>query len=285
MIAESLGIFTGIAFSTSHALARTGLKGSNPYVGAAVATAVNVVALWPLAFLLVPWERIFVVGMWPFVLDGLMVPAISRWFLYTGISIIGVYRSSSLSGAGPFFSAILALLFLGEHLTVEIGLGTGAIVAGIVMLAHRREGGTFRLSGVTFALLSALLFGIVPPIRKWGFNLGAEPLPALALSTSVNMALFLALAPVMHRDRSQYTPRRSYKYFILAGIANLLALIAYYYALRMREVVIVAPLANSYPLFNIVIAQVFFKETEQLSLVSVAGGILVVMGVAAIILK
>ena len=285
MYPELLGLFAALGFAASHTLAKGALRTSNAFTGAAISTAVNCLFLWPLSFILVPGESIFIKGLWAFVLDGALNPGLSRWLLYTGIFYIGVSRSGSIAGSAPLFSLIVALTLLGENVTMPVLTGTAAVVLGIVLLSQRKEEASFSLWGVFIALLAAILFGLSPPIRRWGFDMGAHPLPGAALASTVSLALLLLLSPSFGSGSKLVLNRRALILFGLGGVANCLAVIAYFYALSISQVVIVVPLANAYPLFNIGTAFFVWKEGEYLSWKVVAGGFLIMLGAWAIIAR
>ncbi len=57
-----------------------------------------------------------------------------RFLYYTSVSLIGVGRATALGGATPIVASLLAVLFLGELLTLPLALGIIAVVAGVALI-------------------------------------------------------------------------------------------------------------------------------------------------------
>ena len=57
-----------------------------------------------------------------------------RFLYYTAVSMIGVGRATAMGGAMPMIASVLAVLFLGEQLTIPLAVGIIAVVAGIGLI-------------------------------------------------------------------------------------------------------------------------------------------------------
>ena len=66
---------------------------------------------------------------------GFLQFGVGRFMGYTSISLIGVGRATAIGGSAPIFSSVLAILFLGEKLSLPLALGTVAVVVGIALIA------------------------------------------------------------------------------------------------------------------------------------------------------
>ena len=96
---------------------RKGLKHSTPTTSALVYLAINTVILWSIAILQHPLDSIISEGTIYFILAGIAAPGIAARFRDTGISRIGVTRTSPIVGSSTLVSMILAVFILGEKLT------------------------------------------------------------------------------------------------------------------------------------------------------------------------
>jgi drug/metabolite transporter, DME family len=70
---------------------------------------------------------------------GIMGPCLGRVFNYLGVARLGAARATPLINSSPLFTTILALIFLGEQVTVRILLGVLSIIAGITVLTKKRR--------------------------------------------------------------------------------------------------------------------------------------------------
>ena len=77
-------------------------------------------------------------------------------------------------------------------------------------------------------------------------------------------------------------PRKGAIWFILAGVFNGTSLLALYGALKTGNVVIVAPISATFPLFTLLFSLLFFRS-ERITRRIVGGTILVVAGAALVI--
>jgi drug/metabolite transporter (DMT)-like permease len=67
-----------------------------------------------------------------FLIAGIFSPALARWLYFISLNKIGASKSSSILATGPAFSAIIAIAFLEEHLTIPISLGIVFTILGII---------------------------------------------------------------------------------------------------------------------------------------------------------
>lgn len=74
-----------------------------------------------------------------FVGVGLLGPCLGRLFNYMSVARLGAARATPLVNASPLFTTLLALVFLGEHITLKILLGMLCVVAGIAVLTGQRR--------------------------------------------------------------------------------------------------------------------------------------------------
>ena len=70
-----------------------------------------------------------------FALLGFLQFGLGRLLNYTSISLIGVGRATAIGGSAPIFASVLAVLFLGEKLTIPLALGILAVVSGVALIA------------------------------------------------------------------------------------------------------------------------------------------------------
>ena len=76
--------------------------------------------------------------------------------------------AASINNLSPFISTGLAILVLGERVTLPILMGTLVIVLGTVLLSVSGKQVGFRVRHLVYPFLSASCFGVVAVIRKLG---------------------------------------------------------------------------------------------------------------------
>jgi transporter family protein len=69
-----------------------------------------------------------------FALYGAINFPLGRFFNFSSIRLLGVSRATPIFSAAPLISMALAVLLLGEQLTVPIALGGLAVVVGVILI-------------------------------------------------------------------------------------------------------------------------------------------------------
>ena len=129
-----------IGFGTSAVFIRSGLQHLRPAGAVVVSLLVALVPIMAVALCVYWTEVIHISGsnlFWLF-LHGLTTVALGRFLNFTSVRINGVNRTVPIIGLAPLFSMMLAMLFLGEHLTIPIILGTISVVAGLILIVSDR---------------------------------------------------------------------------------------------------------------------------------------------------
>ena len=92
------------------------------------------------------------------------------------------------------------------------------------------------------------------------------------------------LSAVTARDlvQQQRVEAKPYVWAVLAGLASAGGVVFLYLALGQAPVVVVAPVTGTNPLFSIILAWVFLRRMERLTLRVILGAVLVVAGVTVV---
>jgi drug/metabolite transporter (DMT)-like permease len=98
-----------------------------------------------LTFLVVPLSSVNSASILIFVVVGFFQPGLTRLLTYKGIDALGVVLTDPIRATTPLFSAMMAILFLGEDITLAIVVATLMIIAGITLLSWRA--GSMKLTG------------------------------------------------------------------------------------------------------------------------------------------
>lgn len=137
-----------------------------------------------------------------------------------------------------------------------------------------------RLRGQLEAILSSFCFGIAPIFAKKGLMSGLNPFygVAIANATALVVTIFFAFLSGQGR-RLESIKRYSLFFAVLAGISNTIAILSFYWAMSVGKVALVVPITCIYPLFTMLVAYLFMKESEGIDIFTVIGTFLIVIGI------
>jgi DME family drug/metabolite transporter len=286
MLVQIISLLAAIAYSFSFILAKRGLPYSTPMTMTVVSLIVHTLALWSMVLVVTGIPRVASLSVGLFVIAGILQFPI-RQLTYIGIDKIGAALSGPLRATVPLWSAMLAVLFLGERMTFEIIAGTLLVFAGIIFISWRadRTIKNFQPRFLVFPLVAAVLGGVVYPIRRYALMLSNEPVFFAALVGTVALATVLMyLALPTTQDRIIWN-RQSAPYFVVGGAFEALGLLLVLYALSSGPVVIVAPISSTLPLWVVIGSKLFLRDLEKITTRIVIGATLVVIGTVAISLS
>ena len=179
---------------------------------------------------------------------------------------MGPTLATTLTSTSPLFATAMGLLWLGEVLTVETGVGTLVIVAAIITLA-KRDGGR-QAAWPLWALLLPLGAAL---IRSGGHvlsKLGMNHLPDPYLAGLVTFAVSAVITTAIHRVRRDGAPvvwrSPGVAWFVTAGFLFSLAVMALNGALLLGTVVQVVPLVSASPIF-VMLMSIFVFRRERIT--------------------
>ena len=281
LLPVAFALVAACLFGISSVVAKRGLAHVDPHLGVTVSISTTFVIYLAFAPLWMRAEYWFSPGFWVFALSGVFHPLLSMYLSFEATARAGPTIAATFASTAPLFAAVVAIVFLGESLTLLIALGTIATVAGIMAIS-RGPGGVPRLVRVALLLASgtAMIRGANYALGKFGLDL----LPSVQMASFVNFGVSSLGAIAIYRYRHGRlplaVPRAGLVPFLITGTLVAAAIVCMYSALRRGDVVVVSPLVNTYPLFALASAVVLREERASLRLV--AGVLLVVAGVACI---
>ena len=275
-----LALFAAALFGVAMVFTKVGLRHMDAAAGALVSIPSTAVLYWLLAFFLLDLEGWIVVAVVIFAVVGLFFPAAVTLLVFESNRRMGPTVASSVSSTAPLFAAFGAIAFLGEALTLPVLVGTGAIVAGVMVLSKERSGGPRRWPRwvLVLPLLAAGIRGLAQAATKAGLAAWPNPFAAGLIGYTVSSATVLAANHALARREPLGFRRRGIPWFVMAGVSNGLAVLAMYHALSAGKVTVVSPLVATYPLFTLVLSALCLRE-EGISVRMVFGVVLTVAGV------
>jgi drug/metabolite transporter (DMT)-like permease len=221
-------------------LIRRGLRHDGPYTAFWINLAVGTVGLWAAVALGTGLGAPSLQGVALFAAAGLIGTMGGRLLRFIGIETVGASITSALMNLSPLVSSALAIVLLGEDVTLPILGGTLVIVAGTTLLSSGGRSSGVRARQLIVPLLSAVCFGIVAVLRKMGLA-GMAPVPGFAVNVTAALIAFTG--------------------FLTGSVS------------------VVAPLASVSPIFVLVLSFFFLRGIELLNTRIVVGTVLIVAGV------
>ena len=224
------------------------------------------------------------VGVLWFMVAGFVGAFSARYLNYLSITTIGLARTHVLAQMTPVWSAVVAIVWLGEHLRLEVALGTVAILGGALLLVRDRGGLPVKVP-LRFYLVpavSSVFLAFTPALRKLGFvHLSSAPLGlAIAMGTGAVLVFLIRffVNDAKPGDRDRYT------LFIvfLGGCLNFIAGICFITSIKMGNVISVVPITRLSVLFVLIFSWIFIRREEGITWRVIAGGGFSVSGAAVI---
>jgi uncharacterized membrane protein len=259
-------------------LIRQGLRGGSPYAGFWINLVVGTAGLWLAVLFTGGIGHPSFTGIALFALAGIVGTIGGRLLRFISIEQVGASISAALINLYPMISSVLAIIVLGEEVTVPIVAGTVVIVAGTILLSIGGRRGGIRPWHLALPVISAFCFGVVAILRKLGLgHMGA--IAGSAINVSTALIGFTALVLAAGHGRAVTARGRSLAYFVAAGVAENAAVFLNVVALGLGTVSIVAPLYGSSPIFVLLLSFFFLRGIERLSIRVVTGTLLIVLGV------
>lgn len=281
--AQVLALITSIFYASALVSARAGMRYSTPTTVTLVSILIQNLLLWSAIFVTGGVHTVPLIGILLFTVVGIFQLGV-RLLAYTGVEKIGASRSSALQSVSPLISAAIAVAILGEPTTPLIVLGTCLVVAGIVLISWKpeRQLANFRRWHLLLPIGAAFLTGINHPIRRYVLTLADEPLFFSALMGSVSLGGFLIYFAASRRSQRLVWNRKAIGPFLATGVCETMSILMIITAISMGRVVIVAPIAASYPVWSLIESAIFLRDVEPINWKIIMGIVSVVAGNFAI---
>jgi len=282
MLPELVAVVSAAMYAVSFIVARRGLRYSTP----ATVTTFSMVfqaGIFSVAVAIrgIPdfgWNAVALM-----VAAGSLQPFV-RQLTYRGMQTIGAARSGSLRATHPFWAGIIAISLLGEELTLPVFLGNVTVVAGIAAISRESARATEDKADnpgwyVLVPLAAAVMAGIAFPLRRAALILTPEPVFFTAVTGTVGLAL-LGITQVVPGLAQRYVwDRRAFWPFVAAGLFEGVSAGGILYALSAGEVVVIAPITATLPMWIVLGTVIFLRDMERVTRRTVLGTVLVVTGI------
>ena len=213
-----------------------------------------------------------------FVIAGMLAPGLSAILTFESFKKAGISITSSLIATAPFFSTILAIIFLGEEINAKIGMGTLLIVSGVIALSWFRPKSHIKLTDLLFPVIAALIIGTASVISKFGLNISNVPFSGIAIAATAGAITQLIFITARKKWGTIANNFHDMKYFLIAGVFVGFALASLFLAISKGNLVVVFPIANTQTLFAILFSWLFFREHDHITRHTLIGAVTIVLG-------
>ncbi len=272
-------ILTAVLFGTLAVAIRVGLRRGDAEMGAVVITAIAFLTAVIAALLFADFGQ--TEGLWRFLVAGAVAPGASQILYVSAVRDAGASRTGIIIGTSPVLAALLAIVLLGERLSLGLGIATALIVIGTMALAWEPgRPAAYRPIGLVLAGLCSALFALVGIVMHWAGH-GTEASPALAAVVTLGMGgvvtstLFAILRGRFHLAQVPMLARAFLPAGVICGTSYIMILEAY----DRGRVTVVAPLAATESLWAVVVAAlVLGRAADAIGARIVVAAVLIVAG-------
>ena len=216
------------------------------------------------------------------VLSGLSTGA--SWLCYfRALSKGDINKVVPIDKSSTVLTIILAVIFLGERVTVYKTLGVVFIAIGTLLMIEKKD--TEKKSEgegwLIYALLSAFFASLTTILGKIGIE-GVESNLGTAIRTAVVIVMsFIMVAFTGKTGEIKKIDKKELGFILLSGISTGASCLCYYKALQDGEAGIVVPIDKLSILVTIAFSYIVFKE--RLSKKAMLGLVMIVFGTLALL--
>jgi drug/metabolite transporter, DME family len=274
----ALALASALCSAVATVLISRGLVRYGPYTGAWVNVAVGTACVWIAVVLGGGVGHPNLTGIAYFALAGVIGTFGGRLLRFLSIETVGASMSAALINLSPLMASVLAIIVLGEQVTVPIVVGTLVIVAGTTLLSAGGRASGVRLVALLLPLMSAMCFGLVAILRKIGLS-GMTPVFGFAVNVTAALVAYTAFLLASGQGSLMLCRGQSLVYFMMAGLAENVGVYLLLEGLSIGTVSVVAPLASVSPIFVLALSFFFLRGIDMLNRRIVFGTVLIVSGV------
>ena len=288
MIGAVLALLAATASGASVVIVRRNSARSNSYNMSLVITGVGMIILWPLAVAAMWQEQITVAGVMLFALSGFLSPGLVRLLYYRGLGRLGASTNSAVFNIYPLYSALLAIVILGEALTGQEWIGIVCIAAGVIFLQYcNKENGCEERKGLrswAFPVMAGIGIAVGSIISKYALTISDAPFFGVAVAYTFALLPYVAILLASRQIRAELNLKRDLKFFWLSGIGQAICWVLTYAAFHFDQVAIANPLISTEPVFVVLFGYFLLRNIEHVNKKLGAAILLTVVGVALVAL-
>ncbi len=203
---------------------------------------------------------------WPYLLGGTILH-VAYYLLLQRSYQLGEFTQvyPIARGSAPLLTAVLATVFVGEHLGPIGWLAIGLIAIGLMSLVGvRRVDGIWNNSAAGLALMTGVFTAAYTVVDGIGARVAGTGFGFFAFLAMANAAVLIAVTEVRKLGTTSCILRERLKPSITAGGASYAAFGLVIWAMMQAPIALVAALRETSVIFGLVIGVVVLRETLNL---------------------
>lgn len=286
LYAAGSAFFAGI----TSILAKCGIRNTDSTVATAVRTVIVLIFSWIMVLAAGSWDQLGSISGYTLlflILSGAATGA--SWLCYFRALQIGdINKVVPVDKSSTVLSILLALIFLGEGISLPKAAAVLVIAAGIFLMIEKKDAkgetaeGSGTYSWFLYAAGSAFFASLTSILGKIGIS-GVESNLGTAIRTCVVLVMAWLMVAIQKKGGEvQNISRRELGFICLSGVATGASWLCYYRALQDGPASVVAPVDKLSVLVTVVFS--YFVFGEKLSRRAAAGLALLTVGTAAMAL-
>lgn len=286
LYAAGSAFFAGI----TSILAKCGIRNTDSTVATAVRTVIVLIFSWIMVLAAGSWDQLGTISGYTLlflILSGAATGA--SWLCYFRALQIGdINRVVPVDKSSTVLTILLALIFLGEGISLPKAAAVLVIAAGIFLMIEKKDAkgetaeGSGTYSWFLYAAGSAFFASLTSILGKIGIS-GVESNLGTAIRTCVVLVMAWLMVAIQKKGGEvQNISRRELGFICLSGVATGASWLCYYRALQDGPASVVAPVDKLSVLVTVVFS--YFVFGEKLSRRAAAGLALLTVGTAAMAL-
>ena len=286
LYAAGSAFFAGI----TSILAKCGIRNTDSTVATAVRTVIVFIFSWIMVLAAGSWDQLGSISGYTLlflILSGAATGA--SWLCYFRALQIGdINKVVPVDKSSTVLTILLALIFLGEGISLPKAAAVLVIAAGIFLMIEKKDAkgetaeGSGTYSWFLYAAGSAFFASLTSILGKIGIS-GVESNLGTAIRTCVVLVMAWLMVAIQKKGGEvQNISRRELGFICLSGVATGASWLCYYRALQDGPASVVAPVDKLSVLITVVFS--YFVFGEKLSRRAAAGLALLTVGTAAMAL-
>ena len=286
LYAAGSAFFAGI----TSILAKCGIRNTDSTVATAVRTVIVLIFSWIMVLAAGSWDQLGSISGYTLlflILSGAATGA--SWLCYFRALQIGdINKVVPVDKSSTVLTILLALIFLGEGVSLPKAAAVLVIAAGIFLMIEKKDAkgetaeGSGTYSWFLYAAGSAFFASRTSILGKIGIS-GVESNLGTAIRTCVVLVMAWLMVAIQKKGGEvQNISRRELGFICLSGVATGASWLCYYRALQDGPASVVAPVDKLSVLVTVVFS--YFVFGEKLSRRAAAGLALLTVGTAAMAL-
>ena len=266
-------------------LAKCGIRKTDSTVATAVRTIVVLLFSWGIVWIVGSQREIFRISgktLVFLILSGAATGA--SWLCYFRALQLGdINKVVPIDKSSTVLTILLALIFLGEGVSLPKAFALLAIAAGIFLMIEKKDVKEQEKKGKTgfliYAAGSAVFASLTAILGKIGIS-GVESNLGTAIRTVVVLVMAWGMVFVTGKQREiKQIDKKELVFICLSGIATGASWLCYYRALQEGPASVVAPVDKLSILVTVIFS--YFVFGEKLKRKALAGLVLLTMGTVA----